>query len=122
MLDCDINSSAFDKLRSDFDILLVDTLNKMKQKGSEDASLTIKVDIELEKTFAPFGAGTREIYIPHFSHKVTSAMQIKAQRVGACEEEFELVWDENLQRYMLYPIGQMTLDLAELARKEDEDE
>ena len=122
--DCSINSDAFANLRADFNRMMIDTLRKMQEKGSTDASLTIKIDIELEKTFAPVVVGnvetTRDVYIPWFSHKVSSAMSIKSEVKGKFDEECELVFDEGTGRYLLVPIGQMTLDTE--FGMEDEDE
>lgn len=122
-MDVSITSDAFEKLRADFNKMMIDTLNKMREKGSTDASLTIKLNIELEKTFEPITtkSGTeimRDVYIPQFAHKITSAIQMKAQLVGKYDEECELVWDG--KSYLLVPIGQMSLE-SEYDR-EDEDE
>ena len=123
--DCSINSDAFEKLRADFNKMMIDTLRKMQEKGSTDASLTIKIDIELEQTFAPVTVGdfetTRDVYIPWFSHKVSSAMSIKSEVKGKFDEERELIFDEGTGRYLLVPIGQMTLN-EELDRTEDEED
>lgn len=125
MADVTIYSEAFCKLRDDFNKLIEDTLTKMKQKGSSDASITIKLDIELEKTFEPMdlpdGSQTmRDVYIPYFSHKATSAMQIKSQLAGKFDEECELIWDPASQRHLLVPIGH--LPLASEYEREDDDE
>lgn len=122
-MDVSIYSEAFQKLRDDFNKMMVDTLTKMRQKGSTDASLTIKLEIELEKTFEPItlknGTQTmRDVYIPQFAHKITSAMQIKSQIAGKFDEECELVWNPDDETYMLIPIGQMSLD-TEYGRTDD---
>lgn len=114
MADVTIYSEAFCKLRDDFNKMIEETLTKMQQKGSSDAALTIKLDISLEKTFEPVNLpdGTqtmRDVYIPQFSHKVTSAMQIKSQLAGKFDEECELIYDAAQQRHMLVPFGQLSL-------------
>lgn len=125
MADVTIYSEAFCKLRDDFNKMIEDTLTKMKQKGSFDASLTIKLDIELEKIFEPLelqdGSQTmRDVYIPHFTHKVASAMSIKSEVKGSFDEECELIYDPATQRHLLVPIGQMKLETE--YNMEDEDE
>lgn len=124
--DVTIYSEVFCKLRDNFNKMIEDTLTKMEQKGSSDASLTIKLDIEIEKTFEPVempdgSKKNRDVYIPHFTHKVASAMSIKSEVKGSFDEECELIWDPASQRHLLVPIGQMTLD-AEYNREDDEDE
>lgn len=125
MTDVSILSDAFQKLREDFNKMMTDTLRKMQQKGSSDASLTIKIDIELEKTFAPVyhadGSQTmRDVFIPWFTHKVSSAMSIKSEVKGKYEEECELVFDEATGEFMLVPTGQMTL-ASEYEREVDDE-
>ena len=125
MADVTIYSEAICKLRDDFNKMIEATLTKMKQKDSSDASLTLKLDIEIEKTFEPMklpdGTQTmRDVYIPHFSHKVSSAMSIKSEVKGKFDEECELIWDPAGQRHLLVPIGQMKLE-TEYNREDDED-
>ena len=119
-----IGSEAFEKLREDFEKILNGTITNMKEKGSEAASLTMKLDIELEKTFAPVnlpdGSSTmRDVYIPRFAHKVSSVMQIKSQLSGAFNKECEIFWDDAVQKYILVPLdgGQLTLT-GEVERRE----
>lgn len=124
-MDVSINSEAFKKLRDDFDKMMADTLTKMRQKDSSDASITIKLDIEIEKTFEPIelpdGTETmRDVFIPYFSHKVSSAMSIKSEVKGKYDEECELIFDPVSNHHMLVPIGKMSLE-SEYDR-EDEDE
>lgn len=124
MTDISIYSDAFEKLRADFNKMMVETITNMMKKGSETATLTVKLDVEIEKTFETVMAkdGTarsRDVYIPHFAHKVTSAMQIKSQVAGAFEDECELVKEPGTGNFMLVPIGQMTLADA-IDEEEDE--
>ena len=124
--DISIYSDAFEKLREDFDRLMQQTIHNMKEKGSSDAAVSVKIDIELEKTFAPVELpdgtrSTRDVYIPKFTHKVSSVLNIKSETKGSFEEECELRWDPARQKFMLVPIGydQMTLE-TEYNREEDE--
>ena len=124
--DISIYSDAFEKLREDFDRLMQQTIHNMKEKGSSDAAVSVKIDIELEKTFAPVELpdgtrSTRDVYIPKFTHKVSSVLNIKSETKGSFEEECELMWDPARQKFMLVPIGydQMTLE-TEYNREEDE--
>jgi hypothetical protein len=125
MVDVTIYSEAFSKLREDFNKMIEATLTKMRQKDSSDASLTLKLDIELEKTFEPIELPdgtqtTRDVFMPIFSHKVSSAISIKSEVKGKFDEECELIFDAATQRHILVPIGQMPL--ASEYEREDEDE
>ncbi len=123
-IDMSLEGEAFEKLREDFDKVLTGTITNMKEKGSGAASLTIKLDVELEKTFAPVNLPDgsqvmRDVFIPHFAHKVSSVMQIKSQASGAFDQECEVVWDTANDRWMLVPFdgGQMSLT-EEIERRE----
>ena len=124
MTDVSIYSEAFHKLREDFDKIMISTLARMQEKGSEDATITLKIDIGLEKTFAPVRGTTqmRDVYLPTFEHKITSAMQIKQEVKGRYDEECELVWNPASNSYLLVPIGQLMLSDEIERTEEDEDD
>lgn len=124
MTDVSIYSEAFHKLREDFDKMMISTLARMQEKGSKDATITLKIDIGLEKTFAPVSGTTqmRDVYLPTFEHKITSAMQIKQEVKGRYDEECELVWNPASNSYLLVPIGQLMLSDEIERTEEDEDD
>ena len=73
MADVTIYSEAFCKLRDDFNKMIEATLTKMKQKDSSDASLTLKLDIEIEKTFEP-------MELPDGTQTMRDVDQVRGQR------------------------------------------
>lgn len=109
ILTLNIDSDAFESLREDFDEVLKRTLGNMQVKGGEEAALNIKIAIKLEEVTVPdFEAGTKDatkvIHKPRFDHKVSSVMQIKTEESGSFKGEYELVWDEDAQDFIMKPI------------------
>lgn len=105
-----IESNAFNTMKNDFDKVLKQTLGNMTLKGSENATLTLKINISLTKQEVPAfeqtsGALTREIIKPKFDHKVNSVMQIKSEESGSLKGDYELVWDEDSNDYVMKPIN-----------------
>lgn len=109
ILTLNINSNAFEAMKTDFDKVLKRTLANMQIKESDAATLTIKLNITLTETDVPdFDAANpnamRKIQKPRFDHKVSSVMQIKSEESGSLKGEYELVWDEEAQDFIMKPI------------------
>ena len=117
ILNLSIESSAFDALKRDFDKVLKRTIGNMQVKESEEATLTLKLSILLKEIEVPNyesddPAAMRTVHKPQFDHKVSSVMQIKTEESGKFKGEYELVWDEEQQDFVMKPIenGQMSFD------------
>ena len=109
ILELNINSSAFENMKADFDAVLKRTLSNMQQKGSNDAALTLKLNISLEENEvrdfdSPEPNAYRKVYKPGFDHKISSVMQIKTEKSGSFNGEYELVWDPDLEDFVMKPI------------------
>lgn len=111
-----MESEAFNGLKTDFNQVLRRTLTNMERKESEQAELTVKLKISLEKDTAPDFSevryrAERDIVRPTFTHKISSVMQIKCEKSGVLSGNYELVWDEESGDYVMRPIedGQMSL-------------
>lgn len=116
ILKLNINSNAFENLKADFDKVLRRTLGNMQIKESDEATLTLKLSIKLTEMEVPdfdaaYPNAMRKIHKPRFDHKVSSVMQIKTEESGHLKGEYELVWDEEAQDFVMKPIddGQRTL-------------
>lgn len=104
-----LESNAFAKMKEDFDNILKRTLGNMQVKESHDATLTLKLNISLEETDvpdfeSPFENAMKTIHKPRFDHKVTSVMQIKNEESGSLKGDYELVWSEEMNDYVMKPI------------------
>lgn len=111
-----MESEAFNGLKTDFNQVLRRTLTNMERKESEQAELTVKLKISLEKDTAPDFSevryrAERDIVRPTFTHKISSVMQIKCEKSGVLSGDYELVWDEESGDYVMRPIedGQLSL-------------
>lgn len=126
-----INDSAFEKMRSDADMVLQRLIKNMIEKGSMEGKVTITIDISLSQEFIPnrdpkIEGETRRALTPKFSHKVGSVMQIKNEAKGDTNYDgMELVWDEESGEYILKPIAnteQMTIFDADFRCVNDPEE
>ena len=112
-----INSDAFYEMKEDFNEVLRRTLMNMNSKASDEASLTLKMNIsfadvnitEYDKSGKAICA--KKVKKPRFDHKISSVMQIKTEASGTLEGEYELEWSENEQDFVMKPIddGQESL-------------
>lgn len=116
ILTLNINSNAFEAMKTDFDKVLRRTLGNMQTKESKDATLTVKLNINLTEVEVPdfesaYPNAMRKTNKPRFDHKVSSVMQIKSEESGSLKGEYELVLDEDEQDFVMKPIdnGQRTL-------------
>lgn len=91
-------------------MLLNSTIATMQQKEVEEASISVKFDIQLQpganpNVDAPGSAGERDITIPMFKHKVTAAMKIKSEKSGFVGgPDYELVWDKEKHAWAMMPV------------------
>ncbi len=105
-----LDSEAFNAFKSDFNMILRNTLATMQQKEVEDASITVKFDISLLQRVnpnvdAPDSPGERDITSPTFKHKVAASMKIKSEKGGYVGgPDYELVWDKTKSDYVMKPI------------------
>ena len=111
-----LDSTAFSKLKEDFNSILKKTLGNMQVKDSREATLTLKLNISLTDAEAPdfsvpYENAMRNIKKPRFDHKISSVMQIKNEESGSLKGEYELIWDEELGDWIMKPIdnGQCTI-------------
>ncbi len=111
-----LNGDTFNALKSDYDAMLRQTLTKMEDLKVEDATITVKVAVTLEKDQArDFQANgydaMRDIVKPTFKHEISTVMQVKDNKSGSLGGTMELVWDQELGQYVMRPIdnGQTTL-------------
>jgi len=111
-----MDSSVFNGMKSDIDKSLRRLLAAMEQKSSEKATLSVKLDIELDD----YGSGGP--VVPRFTHKVTTSITIKDSCDGYTGgSDYELVYDKDTGDYLMKPIsnGQRSL-FEEKEATEDE--
>lgn len=95
-----INSDAFENLKIDFDDMLMRTIVNMNSKCAEQGSISIKLNIYLERN----DDGT--VIKPTFQHSVSSAVSIKDKVVGEVTGDYEMVWDDTAGNYALKSLNE----------------
>lgn len=97
-----LESDTFEQARENFNMLFQRLLKKMEQTGSDEGSITLKVDVETVTDWIPDGeGGSKEIHKPILKHKVTTAVPVKDSFDGKKDTGMNLVYDEELRRYVL---------------------
>lgn len=103
----ELECSAFDEMRGNFNAALQGTLAEMEAKQSDEATLTLKLSIAIITLSAPDPenpeGSRRIIQKPLIEHKITSAISIKHETKGTLEEECELAFDGS--SYILKPLA-----------------
>lgn len=109
----DFDSDTFEEMKRDMNFVLQRLIGNMQEKGTNEGSMTLKLDVTMVKEFIPnynpdAEGETREVSKPQFKHKVTSAVKINDEKSGAFNNEMELVMDEETGVFKLVPIANTT--------------
>ena len=100
-LNLSLDGETFESLKDDFDTILARTVGNMQMKGAENATITIKLDVNLEKDKVDTYKGIFDVTKPSFKHSISSVMQVKDKMSGQLVGDFAMVWDEDEQKYVL---------------------
>lgn len=114
-----IESGLFTELRSAFNGVLERTLASMREKNTDEAEMTIKVNIALEDLpeFYDFEDDTtKQVLLPQFKHKVSSIMKIKDETSGRNEGGFIIEFDKESGEFHLSHLEDPQFDIDELMR------
>ncbi len=117
-MDLTMEGEPFDDLRRNFNIILQRLIKNMNDTESDEAKISIAVEVKLDTEFIPEYKegkqnGGRDIKKPTFKHKVTSAISVKDEESGVRNTEMEIIWDEEQKMYVLKPVlggEQMTMN------------
>lgn len=108
-----IESDVFTAARENFDLLLQRLFKSMEKNVSNEGSITLKVDLEMVQDWVPDGdGGSKEVNRPVIKHKVSIAVPVKDSIDSKKDTGMDLVYDEDLKRYVLKYInagGQQSL-------------
>ncbi len=107
-----LNGDTFETMKNDFDTILARTIGNMTMKGADDATITLKLSVSLEKSSIGSADGVlRDVTKPTFKHDISSVMQVKDKMTGQFKGEYGMIWDEEEERWVLRKIdnGQMNL-------------
>ncbi len=111
-----IESDTLNAFKSDFNQMLRKLLNTMEMQDAEEGVLNAKINVSLKqdkaRDFQTNGYdGTRDITKPTFSHKIGISFQFKDEKSGTLGGNYEMVWDKELNAYVMVEInnGQTTM-------------
>lgn len=114
-----IKNDTFDSLKEDLDTILQRTMDNMTMRGAEDAVITIKLAIAIEKeNVRDYQLSndtqdiTREVKIPTFKHDISSVMTVKEKKSGIMSDaSLEMVYDGDEMKWVVRKIddGQMSM-------------
>lgn len=102
-----IDSKVFSAMKEAFNATLKSTIMSMEKYKSNEAKITITLGIDLvdshvRDTSRPQYYAEREVVIPTFQHKVTSAISIKDEIKGKTGGTgYELVYDRDTRSYYM---------------------
>ena len=127
-MDLTIEGEPFDELRKNFDIIIQRLIKNMSDTNSDEAKISITVDVNLNTEFIPEfkdgkRSGGRDIKKPTFKHKVSSSISVKDEESFVRNTEMELVWDEEQDMYVLKPIlGREQMSIDDYMKQKSEQE
>ena len=106
----DFNSDTFGEMKRDANFVLQRIIGNMLEKGTNEGSMTIKIDITMVEEYIPnyapdIDGETRKISKPQFKHKVTSVVKINDEKSGTFNNEMELIMDPQTGVYKLVPVA-----------------
>lgn len=102
-----IESDVFTTARENFDLLMQRLFASMEENNSDEGSITLKVDLQMKQDWVPNGeGGSVEVNKPVIKHKVTIAVPVKDSMDSKKDTGMNLVWDEELNRYVLRYINE----------------
>lgn len=102
-----IESDVFTTARENFDLLMQRLFASMEKSNSDEGSITLKVDLKMKQDWVPNGeGGSVEVNKPVIKHKVTIAVPVKDSMDSKKDTGMNLVWDEELNRYVLRYINE----------------
>lgn len=99
-----LDGDTFEAMKEDFDTILARTISNMESKCADEATITLKLNISLEKEHTgAFNTNEedKEIVRPDFKHVISSVMQVKDKKSGSLSGDYELVWSEEESKYVM---------------------
>ena len=108
-----LESDVFEDARAKFDGVLQKLFKSMLDSKSEEGSITLKIDVEMQTMSVPhFENGEekeeRNIHVPSFSYKVSSQVAVKNEQKGNKNPEMELAFDPDTSTFVLQYINNTT--------------
>ena len=104
-----LKSDTFAAMKEDFDGVLARTIGNMEMKNADNATITLKLGITLDKVSVGTPNGNQDITRPSFKHDISSVMQVKDRKSGALTGDYELVYEDG--KYVMRRIDDGQTDM-----------
>ncbi len=118
-IDLSLSGEAFDAVRHDFDLLLKRTVETMNQKQTSTATITLKLNIELDQIALEDG---KKVTKPTFKYDVSTVTQLKDRTSGTVDGDYVMLNNGEAWVIRACEDGQMTLFDDEYEYPMDEEE
>ena len=90
------DNEVFENMMKNLDLMIERTIGNMTMRDAEEATITLKICVSLDKKNIPAdGGGFRQVTQPSFKHDLSSVMQVKDKMSGTYKGNIELIFDEN---------------------------
>ena len=115
-----IDNDTFSEMKKDFDSILRGTIRNMELRSTSAATITMKLDITLVKTYVEGEDGEERhaVIRPLFDHDISSVMQVRDKKKGTMTAERELLWDDYTKEYVLRELENSQLSMFEVECEE----
>ncbi len=117
-----IKADTFEGFRTDFDTIINQALNNMRDQGLDTADVTVKFTIETveREVENPMNAYQhRTAIVPTFKHKISCVLKHESKIDGTMADNRELVWDEVSKKYVLVDIQSAQMNMFDGQRPAD---
>ena len=121
-----LDGDAFNGFKQDFNQMLRQLLTEMEKQESEEATISIKMTVSLEKDqerdfeIVAYEA-MKDITKPTFKHEISTVVQVKNKKTGSMGGSMKMVWDRDLCQYVMQEIDNGQTSLFDGEKKEEED-
>lgn len=109
-----IKADTFEGFRTDFDTIINQALDNMREQGLNTANVTVKFDIataerEVENPMNAYEH--RTAIVPTFKHKISCVLKHESKIDGEMADNRELIWDEVSGKYVLVDIQSAQMNM-----------
>ena len=108
-LSLSLKSETFSALKEDFDSILARTIGNMEMKGAEEATVTLKLGISLEKSSVNSPSGLQAVSYTHLFrlediHTALQYTERKAKLNGKGDDYIPVLFENELRDFVMREI------------------
>ena len=108
----DINTDTFKALKDDFNEMLMQVLYNLQDRELVECDMGVKLNIKFDRIAPPAEGAVAHYVAPQFKHEIQATFKQTAKKGGSlAPAKMELVFDEELNKYVLRTIDDGQQDL-----------